>query len=593
MFRQPHVFRFGKLPRNDFVTLLTTSSAVCKLPAHTNSIGRSITPPKPIRFFSSTSLTLKGGKRTVQNPPRKKREPKPVPPPINFVRSTRNPQSKTRIRVQNSPRNTNSLVDRSSGSPNWSKNKTAYTPPHFHSSPSAIPRRVYLERPLNMDPGDLQRFLLAFESIYGDTTPPPRTTGATIDHPRSPPPAWDPPDLSPGSPRYLWTDAFALIDLLTLSTKAPYESARRHYLHLASSLADTVHRVLGRTRFSKQPLALATPTRPLAGGLRIGKPSNSGPDCDGQYHHYITLWIFALCRLALATGERGRLDEAGQLMRVLHDWFVWNKDCKPASRPRIYWKMDVNLSKPLMTSEGNLDPIDGLVTALVLRNSMKKMVGAEAGAGMKKKDEVELERLDEIVKTYKRMVASKYVEWGSGDPLDLGMALWTGSWMVGLGREDKEVGGWGRTFLERALRCLERTPIASTRAAPSTLGRRLAFREMGFCLGIKAYLAMVGQNESEGAQRLEDVCKRILMEWEGHGAVPAPESESEAERELNRNELRAITAVMYAAALEPGVFLKGSLKVDSEVLQPSTPRSSSPSASGSPKLSGFRQSEIG
>ena len=53
---------------------------------------------------------------------------------------------------------------------------------------------------------------------------------------------------------------------------------------------------------------------PTAGGLRIGKSlKERGPqepfderlewDRDGQYFHYLTKWMHALCRAAFATGE--------------------------------------------------------------------------------------------------------------------------------------------------------------------------------------------------------------------------------------------------------------------------------------------------
>jgi hypothetical protein len=54
--------------------------------------------------------------------------------------------------------------------------------------------------------------------------------------------------------------------------------------------------------------------RPTAGGLRIGKPlkeRNANEalddrlewDRDGQYFHYLTKWIHALCQAAFVTGE--------------------------------------------------------------------------------------------------------------------------------------------------------------------------------------------------------------------------------------------------------------------------------------------------
>jgi len=41
----------------------------------------------------------------------------------------------------------------------------------------------------------------------------------------------------------------------------------------------------------------------VAGGLAIGKKDELGRDGDGQYHHYLTLWMFELNRMAVATGQ--------------------------------------------------------------------------------------------------------------------------------------------------------------------------------------------------------------------------------------------------------------------------------------------------
>lgn len=132
---------------------------------------------------------------------------------------------------------------------------------------------------------------------------------------------WSPP-TNPGAGghrgRYLWTDAFGVVNLITLwrETKSPV------YLELAKRLAQTVHNVLGRTRDGSARLPGATDERPLDGGLRIGKLDEAGPDGDGQYHHYLTLWMFALNRLALAAREDRWNELAVQLAKAIHHRFV-------------------------------------------------------------------------------------------------------------------------------------------------------------------------------------------------------------------------------------------------------------------------------
>ena len=99
---------------------------------------------------------------------------------------------------------------------------------------------------------------------------------------------WHPPALSPKSSRYLWTDAFAVINFITLSKLATSPPDAERWKICARTLIQTVHDTLGRTRDASRRLSGATDHEPLAGGLRIGKDEDQGPDQDGQYHHYLT-----------------------------------------------------------------------------------------------------------------------------------------------------------------------------------------------------------------------------------------------------------------------------------------------------------------
>jgi len=76
----------------------------------------------------------------------------------------------------------------------------------------------------------------------------------------------------PNGRRYLWTDAFGVVLLISLHR----ELAQQNFLDDAEWVVAEVERVLGRER-----------------GLRIGE----APDRDGQYFHYLAMWIYALSRL--------------------------------------------------------------------------------------------------------------------------------------------------------------------------------------------------------------------------------------------------------------------------------------------------------
>ena len=77
----------------------------------------------------------------------------------------------------------------------------------------------------------------------------------------------------PNGRRYLWTDAFGVVLLVSLYAKLD----KRRFLDEAEWLVSYVGRVLGRPR-----------------GVRIGE----APDRDGQYFHYLAMWLYALSVLA-------------------------------------------------------------------------------------------------------------------------------------------------------------------------------------------------------------------------------------------------------------------------------------------------------
>ena len=117
--------------------------------------------------------------------------------------------------------------------------------------------------------------------------------------------------------RYLWTDAFAVCNYLALFKRTGDQQYRR----CATALIGQVHRVLGRYRDDDVRSGWISGLdeefgrcHPTAGGLRIGKPlkeRNANEalddrlewDRDGQYFHYLTKWIHALCQAAFVTGE--------------------------------------------------------------------------------------------------------------------------------------------------------------------------------------------------------------------------------------------------------------------------------------------------
>ena len=137
----------------------------------------------------------------------------------------------------------------------------------------------------------------------------------------------------PNGSRYLWTDAFGVILLASLYT----ELGERGYLDQAEWVVAEVERVLGRPR-----------------GIRIGE----APDRDGQYFHYLSMWLYALCVLGRHLPEYKRKGVA--LVRAIHDAFV-------VPSRGVVWKMNEDLSGPYPgTGFGALDAFDGYVAYRLL-----------------------------------------------------------------------------------------------------------------------------------------------------------------------------------------------------------------------------------
>jgi len=137
----------------------------------------------------------------------------------------------------------------------------------------------------------------------------------------------------PNGLRYLWTDAFGVVLLVSL-----YEELKEErFLDEAEWLVADVMRVLGRKR-----------------GIRIGEEA----DRDGQYFHYLSMWLYALYVLGCIKPE---YRERGiSLARDVHRPFV-------VPGRGVIWKMKEDLSGPYPGyGFGALDAFDGYVSYRLL-----------------------------------------------------------------------------------------------------------------------------------------------------------------------------------------------------------------------------------
>ena len=196
--------------------------------------------------------------------------------------------------------------------------------------------------------------------------------------------------LSPAlkSPRrYLWTDAFGVCNFVGLY----HQTGEGEYLDLALQLVDQVHDTLGRHREDDSRTGWISGLHdeqvrkhPTRGGLRIGKELNERGlrdplderlewDRDGQYYHYLTKWMHALNCASRTTGDLKYNTWALELAKTAHARFVYATPY--GGLKRMYWKMSIDLSRPLMASMGQHDPLDGFVTYNELQATAAKDPG--------------------------------------------------------------------------------------------------------------------------------------------------------------------------------------------------------------------------
>src|SRR5215211_3857789 len=137
----------------------------------------------------------------------------------------------------------------------------------------------------------------------------------------------------PNGLRYLWTDAFGVVLYVSLYRA----TGKQSWLAAAVDLVGEVERVLGRAK-----------------GLRIGE----APDRDGQYFHYLAMWLFALARLGDVKPEYRQRGIA--LARDIHRAFV-------IPGRGVVWKMKEDLSGPYPGyGLGAMDAYDGYVSYRML-----------------------------------------------------------------------------------------------------------------------------------------------------------------------------------------------------------------------------------
>ena len=284
--------------------------------------------------------------------------------------------------------------------------------------------------------------------------------------------------------RYLWTDAFAVCNFLELYRQTGDDK----YKDLALLLVDQVHNILGRHREDDSRTGWISgldgedgQMHPTKGGLRIGKEMNErGPsdhfneglewDRDGQYYHYLTKWMHALNRVSRVTADTTYNKWAIELAKTVHAGFVYVPFS--GSQKRMYWKMSIDLSRPLVPSMGQHDPLDGFITY----NQLQLYAADDSG-------KTPVPDLSKEITDMENICGGN--SWVTDDPLGIGGLLCDAYKVAQLiVSKNFEQTDLLETLLDASLEGL----VSYSRTSPLNLPAdyRLAFREFGLSIGIRA-----------------------------------------------------------------------------------------------------------
>jgi hypothetical protein len=363
-----------------------------------------------------------------------------------------------------------------------------------------------------------------------------------------------PPGESPR--RYLWTDAFAVCNFLELHRQTGDET----YKKLALRLVDQVHWVLGRHRPDDPRTGWISgldegvgKAHPTWGGLRIGKELNERRpedpaddrlewDRDGQYYHYLTQWMHALNRMSRVTGDFSYNQWAVELAKAAHARFVYTPPSGGAKR--MHWKMSVDLSRPLVPSMGQHDPLDGLITYHQLQAAVSEQANGASDLDLGS----EIEEMAAICEGK---------TWATDDPLSLGGLLSDVYRLAQLmERGQDEHGVLLRVLLASSLMGLESCTSRNPFVHPADY--RLAFRELGLSIGLQAAVMAEDLMKSDPDLFPQDL--RSLMEGLGRYQTLKETIEAFWKEPANRavpswTAHRDINMVMLATSLAPKGYL--------------------------------------
>lgn len=374
--------------------------------------------------------------------------------------------------------------------------------------------------------------------------------------------------LEPQSPdprRYLWTDSFATTMFFELYKQTQEEK----YKQLALTLIDQVHNTLGKHKINdgenrtgwisglkKEEGAL----HPTKGGLRIGKKlperllnesynDDKEWDKDGQYFHYLTKWMQALCLACFMTNDNKFSKMAFELAKGVHDRFIYKS--RSSGVKQMYWKMSIDLSRPLVPSMGHHDPLDGFLTYYVIQQFIPK----DSDLSL----EIEMMDLYEILESQ---------DFSTNDSLGLGGLLCDifRTYQLCQTLHDNQL-------LQKLLLKLIRDTLTGLKSYDSKkltvpAGYRLAFREFGLSIGLQAVKqirvamnACTGDSTVKLSSLIANDIDQILEYYHLVNVIHEFWGKESNRSQRTWKDHLDINMVMYATSLLPDGFISLKLRV--------------------------------
>ena len=366
--------------------------------------------------------------------------------------------------------------------------------------------------------------------------------------------------------RYLWTDAFAVCNFLELFNR----TGDQKYQHCARDLIDRVHQVLGRYRCDDARSGWISGLNdetghhhPTAGGLRIGKALKERDvdeplderlewDRDGQYFHYLTKWIHALCQAAFVIGDPNYSQWAVELGEAAFRGFV--RRLQSGEIVGVYWKMSTDLSRPLVAATGLHDTLDGFIT---FREAQCAIANTPTIAGAPDLGPA-IEALSALC---------RHRDWTSDDPLGLGGLLFDACRLYRLMGGRRDDARLGEELMDACWRGT--MTFLGSRSLMRPASHRLAFRELGLAIGLRA-LPIIGDaitKKRGGFDAAPELPKSVesLLKYEWVGDEILDFWLSQAQHPHGRwQEHQNINDVMLATTLIPGGFLSVDFRIPAD-----------------------------